>query len=1239
MIDIQFTAVGDNGTLGTAASYDLRWSTNPIDEANWGSAQTDLTWPPSPQAAGTPESRTYSKTWGTFYFALKVTDDAGNVSALSNVAQFDPYPPGAATQFTVLPGTQEGRFILRWTTSADDGTDGASGPVSAYVIRYARTPILDDTAFNAAQDTTQIGAPWTPAAPNTTETREVELPEYISGDKFYFALKIEDDVRNLSPLSPCKAEMVYENSFLLAHANPLEPGRRSAAVVYDSKRERLIAFGGWDANAPATYFRDVLALDLKGNGMGTWRLLNPGGALPTPRWGSAAVYDPLNDRMVMFGGHDNVVAPINDLWLLDFALGPDGTWVQVSGFSDPPPVGTPTRRYGASAVYDAYRKRMILIGGGAGPAVNYSNVFALDLTPGVFPPAWTPLNPAGGFTPRWGHAAVLSPKRDLVAVFGGHFGNNQSFNDLWILNLAVNPPNGSWASPMIVGASVPPARGEAAYGFDPFNERLLVFGGIGRAGAGTTIYNDAWALGVTGGNSGAWVPLPMAVPRMWGAASCFDPINQRLVYYGGVDGLNQHNSNGVHVSLRSLEVETGWAARSAGSIIANLPRKKHGMAYDWGAKKMVIFGGDNGGFLGDTISASMVGGGNFAWQLEGIVSPPSPRRGHLMVSDSIGRRIVVFGGRNGGGMLSEVWELVDIGGTYNWINRTSVVTGTATARETAAGCFFPDRNWLVVFGGLDSTSLNAELDILDLNNLTWTNCGPQTAGGQPNVLNEAYAVYDPETGCMIVFGGDDGTGPVRNVWLLDLKGLNLSAPAPRWVAAKIAGTATPPQLKGCAGIWDGKNHRAVFFGGEDNTAQVTQGVWALYVNGHAAMKAPTPRASAMWQELFPFGATPLARSGHAMAVDPLNLRTILFGGTLGASDTNTTHELVAPTPPVEGEMENVWTPAGSRPPARVGHTAMLDRVGDRMIVFGGFLGGNTYDNNVWLLTNAATPGNETWIPANVVTLPVNRPGRRAGHSMFHWPNSSNFSFLITGGFDGAGYFRDVWACTDFNGNWGWTQITVFDGTPPAVGRAYSGCGFDWPNMQLLIVGGETPTGLTNEVWSLQLTSPNPRWTQINPLSSTGQQPLARKNPGIAMLDDSTLVMFGGEGTSGALDDAWMLINVGVYVWVRLPDAGTVPPARWGPAMFTRPGMKGAALWSGEDASGFTDFWKYASKGGSTGAFIKPGLAGSIPLNGLVYTTTVYDERNQRALVFGGRTPGGALRNNTDAIKFYQPVRR
>src|SRR5262249_9500968 len=81
-----WTAVGDDSRTGTASSYDVRYSTSPITEANWGSA-TQASGEPTPTAAGTTQSMTVNglTRQTTYYFAMKVSDDGGNVSALSNV--------------------------------------------------------------------------------------------------------------------------------------------------------------------------------------------------------------------------------------------------------------------------------------------------------------------------------------------------------------------------------------------------------------------------------------------------------------------------------------------------------------------------------------------------------------------------------------------------------------------------------------------------------------------------------------------------------------------------------------------------------------------------------------------------------------------------------------------------------------------------------------------------------------------------------------------------------------------------------------------------------------------------------------------------------------------------------------------------------------------------------------------------------------------------------------------------
>jgi len=85
---LRWTAPGDDGQNGTISGYDLRWSTSPINDANFASA-TPLT-PPPVMPAGTQQNYVMLSLipGGSYYVALKARDEANNVSALSNVLNF-----------------------------------------------------------------------------------------------------------------------------------------------------------------------------------------------------------------------------------------------------------------------------------------------------------------------------------------------------------------------------------------------------------------------------------------------------------------------------------------------------------------------------------------------------------------------------------------------------------------------------------------------------------------------------------------------------------------------------------------------------------------------------------------------------------------------------------------------------------------------------------------------------------------------------------------------------------------------------------------------------------------------------------------------------------------------------------------------------------------------------------------------------------------------------------------------
>jgi subtilisin family serine protease len=85
-IVLHWTATGDDGTVGRASRYDIRYSTMPIDAGNFGSA-TAVTGP-DPQPYGAAETfevggLAFST---TYYFAIKALDEFSNAGPISNIA-------------------------------------------------------------------------------------------------------------------------------------------------------------------------------------------------------------------------------------------------------------------------------------------------------------------------------------------------------------------------------------------------------------------------------------------------------------------------------------------------------------------------------------------------------------------------------------------------------------------------------------------------------------------------------------------------------------------------------------------------------------------------------------------------------------------------------------------------------------------------------------------------------------------------------------------------------------------------------------------------------------------------------------------------------------------------------------------------------------------------------------------------------------------------------------------------
>lgn len=90
-----WTNTGDDGTMGNASSYEVRYSTSPITEANWNSRAVFCSG--TPLSSGTPQccDGVPLSPGTTYYFAIRLKDDAHNISPLSNVVQVTTHTSGS----------------------------------------------------------------------------------------------------------------------------------------------------------------------------------------------------------------------------------------------------------------------------------------------------------------------------------------------------------------------------------------------------------------------------------------------------------------------------------------------------------------------------------------------------------------------------------------------------------------------------------------------------------------------------------------------------------------------------------------------------------------------------------------------------------------------------------------------------------------------------------------------------------------------------------------------------------------------------------------------------------------------------------------------------------------------------------------------------------------------------------------------------------------------------------------
>lgn len=322
---------------------------------------------------------------------------------------------------------------------------------------------------------------------------------------------------------------------------------------------------------------------------------------------------------------------------------------------------------------------------------------------------------------------------------------------------------------------------------------------------------------------------------------------------------------------------------------------------------------------------------------------------------------------------------------------------------------------------------------------------------------------------------------------------------PVWT--NLVPSASPPGLAGGALAYDSADKRMLLFGGYSSVdGKLTAGnaLWSF------------DSKTAKWAELQPVGALPPNVSRATMVFDPSVGKLIL------RTESGKTGSRVLVTWAYDPKA-NTWAdlkPSGTAPPELLESSMVYDSSKRRALLFGGV--GDDMFTHAWAYDAKAN----TWTDLKPTgTVP---PSRRGWAMAF---DPAGKKVVIFGGWtEGDGFLDDTWAY-----NLGTNTWTNLKPASPAPGRYLASMAYDVSRKRMVLYGGlgkhiQSLLGSVDydydEMGDLWIYDPGKNtWTSLEPKispSSRGLAPMA--------YDEATrkMILYGGLGSSGLLDDTWTL---------------------------------------------------------------------------------------------------------------------
>jgi len=312
--------------------------------------------------------------------------------------------------------------------------------------------------------------------------------------------------------------------------------RYGCRLIYDPVNERLILFGGseWDDDI---FYDDTWTYDYSSN---TWVELNPTNR-PPQRFNPGIAYIADRQAILIFGGYRTPDRHLNDTWLFDVKT---DTWREIE------PSNSPTPRSSMGMAYDAKNRRVVLFGGSSNSEYPHSDTWVYDFESN----SWTEMHPSVSPKPQYGVGMVYDSLNERILLLEGHWvirDQSGSVRDgydggLYTYDYAAD----TWKK---IECSTPPGRYWYSTTYDPDLGRMIVFGGIRWIGGRGNLYDETW---IYDSSTNTWSKSGEKGPeKRYISAMAYDQGNRVTVLFGGADVIGEAPGGG---DLRKYYQDT-WA--------------------------------------------------------------------------------------------------------------------------------------------------------------------------------------------------------------------------------------------------------------------------------------------------------------------------------------------------------------------------------------------------------------------------------------------------------------------------------------------------------------------------------------------------------------------------------------------------------------------------------------------------------------------------------------------------------